>query len=408
MATAYDQLLNANLAADYQVPDWFRQSGLGLDMSQDKVNGFFAANPEYAQDWQNITSGGKSAYATDGSTLVKSNLNQMPTEVANHYRENVPELLAREGFGLDPVLGYMNYYNGAGSIGINPQNTNVTEYLRDHKWTPQGIVYNNNQVGYNKTPYGAGTASLQGGPSGQSPQGGSGFSTKPMQVGGGQSGVYGGGSSFNAAQNPYLQQQMDMLTKTATDNWQRQIVPQISSGAQLAGGYGGSRQGVLEANSANDVGMQIANGLAGLAGNAYSTGLQYDLGLQNNQLGWGNLGLGQQSLDRQINNDNNQWNLTGAQLGMQLQDRQLQQNAMGLANGSQINNNAYNNLNQFGQLYNSIGQGYGSTSQSGGGGNPLMGALGGMQLGNQVGNWWNSNNSNPATSWFSGNSGMGD
>lgn len=389
MADAYSQLLNARFASDYEVPDWYKSSGLMLSQDRDAVNNFFAQNPQYAEDWANITSGGKSKFSTDGSGLVKSNLNNMQSGVADYYRNNIDELLSNEGFNFDPTLAYMNYHQGSGSLGLNPKNTNISSWLQNNKWTPGGVVRNNNILDYGKTPFGAGTQSLNA-----QQYGSTRAPNKPMAMDGG----YGGASmSSSFQQNPYAEQMANTLGQQMGEQFQRQIAPQISSGAQLAGGYGGSRQAVMEANAANDLQQNTGQAMGTLLGNLYGQDLSYNLGM-------GNLGLGYANLDRNINNDNNQWGLQGAQLGMQIQDRQLQQNQLGLSNGTQIYNQPWNNLNQYAQLYNQIGQGYGQTSQSGGGGNPLFGAIGGAQLGRQLGNWWNSNNSMTSNGgWGTGN-----
>lgn len=375
------------LNANYEVPDWLRQQLGMFNDGADRVNNFFNANPQYAQDYQNILNGGVSAYDTSGRSLIKSDINSMSPEAAAFYSKNPNELLAAEGFGWDPTLAYMNYNHGPGSIGVNPKNGSVDNALRGNRWTPNGMVASNNLANYAATPYGAGTQSYLAAQAGQY------GSTRPMttqQAFGG-----GGGASMSSTfqQNPYAQQMAGNLSQQMGEQFQRQIAPQISSGAQLAGGYGGSRQGVLEANAANDLQQNTGQAVGTLLGNLYGQDLSYNLGM-------GNLGLGYANLDRSIANDNNQWGLQGAQLGMQLQDRQLQQNQMGLAQGTQIQNNPFNNLNQYGGLYNSIGQGYASNS-SNQPGSALGGALGGAQLGSSLGKWWNSQNSN--SSWGPGN-----
>lgn len=374
-----------NFNAAYEVPDWLRQNLGMFNDGPDRINNFFNANPEYAADYQNIINGGLSKYDTTGQSLIKSSLGDMSSEAAQYYAKNPNALLAAEGFGWDPTLAYNNYYYGPNSIGVNPKNGSVDNALRGNRWTPNGMQASNNLLNYAKTPYGAGNFAQQAQMmnSSRAPLG----NTGGYGASGGQGGMggYGGGSMTSTyQQNPYANQMAGNLTQQMGEQFQRQIAPQISSGAQLAGGYGGSRQGVMEANAANDLQQNTGQAVGTLLGNLYGQDLSYNLGM-------GNLGLGYANLDRNIYNDNQQWGLQGARLGMDLQDRQLQQNQLGLSNGSQINNNAWNNLNQFGGLYNQIGQGFGSTTQSGQSGNPLMGAIGGMQLGNQVGNWWNSN-----------------
>lgn len=386
--------------AAYKQPDWMRTAGGSFMQDREATNAFFAANPQYAEDWKRITSGGNSQFSTDGTSLIKTNFASMSPEAAAHYAKNPHELLAAEGFGYDPTLQYMNYFKGPGSIGVDGKRTNVAEFMSKNKWTPNGIQAGSTLADQARTPFGAGYASYQaaGGTGGVGSGGASGpVGTKPMQIGGGGSmgggspggGGYsgsstggGGSSTSSGGQNPYSQTLADMLASTMTNNWQRRIAPQLASQAVAAGGFGGSRQGVLEANSANDLNLGIGNALANLASNNFNTSTQFDLGMANNALGYANL-------DRSINNDNLGWRMQGAQLGMSLQDRMLAMSQMGLNAGTNIQNTPMNYWSQFANQYNGIGQGYGSTTgTSTQPGNPLMGAIGGAQLGSRIGNWW--------------------
>ena len=280
--------------------------------------------------------------------------------------------------------------------------------------SPIGNVTTNGMVdtygGYQSSAadyYGNGNA-------GQRPPDGFGFGAHPAGAGAAP-GSPGGG--IMSGQNPYLSQMGDALTSTMTNNWRRNVQPQIASSAMAAGGYGGSRQGVIEANSANDLNQGIGSALAGLYGNGYNTSLQYDLGVKNNQLGFGNLGLGYANLDRNINNDNNSWQLQGANFGLGVYDRVQQGNQAGVQAGTNIHNTPMNYWSQFGNQANSFGQGYGTTtgntSQQG---SPIMGALGGAQLGSQIGNWWGGGTAGSAVDTVAGQNfwalnffgGMGD
>lgn len=436
----YDQYKNATFAQDYQTPDWYRQNfGIGIDGNGASMDAYFATHPAEAADFQRITSGQTSQMSTNGSTLLKTPFANMSQDAQSYYSQNPNAQLAAEGFGMDPTLAYMNYTQGPGSIGIkDPKNTNSTSYMRDNRWTPNGIQGNNNSAMYAAMPFGGG-----GGV-----QGANSYSTRPLQVdaqgnpiggGQGQSGVAssfnqgvsgnngvsnptpgwnqlggagggggggvsgswssGGGSmSSNFAMNPYLQEMGDRMAGTMTNNWQRQVQPQIASGAMAAGGYGGSRQGVVEANSANDLNNGIGSALASLYGNGYNTGLQYDLGLKNNQLGYANL-------DRNISNDNNNWQLQGANFGLGVYDRLQQGNQIGVNAGTNMQNTPQNYWNNFSNGANSIGQGYGtSTGTQNMPGSPVMGALGGAQLGSQVANWWGSQ---PTANSTGGSNGAG-
>lgn len=119
--------------------------------------------------------------------------------------------------------------------------------------------------------------------------------------------------------NPYLQTQANDIATNLTQNWQQNALPSINSGAMLAGGFGGSRQGVAQGISANGLNQAIGQAQTNLYSNAYNTDQQLGaqaanlqsqlaaqkelaqmqdqtnrLGLQNQyNLGLGNLGLGQ-------------------------------------------------------------------------------------------------------------------
>ncbi|MDE2415251.1 MAG: hypothetical protein KGM60_10880 [Comamonadaceae bacterium] len=391
----YNQLTNANFASDYQAPDWWK-SNFMLDQSPEHLNSFFASNPQYAQDFQNITSGGKSAYATDGTSLIKSTPGSMSQEAAGYYQKNPNDLLAAEGFGHDPTLSYMNYFKGPGSIGVNPKTTSVDNFLRANQWTPGGVVASNNPAGYAATPFGAGASQWRGGNNGASGGGLQGAPGQPATTGmGGYGGTSGSvGFTQQPGMNPYLQQAMDATSNNATQNWNHTIKPAIASQAMAAGGYGGSRQGVIESNSANDLNQGLSNALSNLAFNGYNSGLQYDLGLRNNALGFGNLDLGYANLDRTINNDNIANQMQGANLGLNVYDRLMQNNQTGLNAGTNIQNTPLNYWSQITNGINGVGSGYGtSTGTTNVQGNPLLGAMGGAQLGSQLGNWWSGGNS---------------
>lgn len=151
--------------------------------------------------------------------------------------------------------------------------------------------------------------------------------------------------------NPYLGQMADAIRGQVTQNLDRNILPQIRGNFQSIGGFGGSRQGVVEANALNDANQGLSNALANLYGtdwtNAQNRGLQqqqisnaYDLGLGNLGLGFGNLGLGQQ---------NSMQNFYTAQRGQDLQ-------AAGL--GSQLVNSGNQNFINQGQGIYGIGNVY--------------------------------------------------
>lgn len=271
--------------------------------------------------------------------------------------------------------------------------------------------------------------------------------------------------------NPYLDQMAAGIMQQQTRNLNEQIMPGIRQNAIAAGGFGDARHGVADGLAIGRTNDAISRELTNLYGNdyqqtqnrnaqMYGMDQSYNLGLGNlglqqqkmnndYSLGLGNLGLGYTQADNSLNlgmtNAGNTRYATdksyevgmanaaassanaaanqataAGQLGLAqdrfgfesaltLQDRLMGYNNLGLSAAGQIQNTPMNYWNQFSQGANSLGQGYGTTTQSGGG-NPLMGAIGGAQLGNQAANWWNSQNatSSPGTAWYSGNQGMGD
>jgi hypothetical protein len=263
-------------------------------------------------------------------------------------------------------------------------------------------------------PLGGGTANPYM-PAGQSGQ------NKPMPYNGDMGGSMGGGNASpypmggvpQAMQsnmqgglevNPYLSTMGANLTNEITSNFNRNVMPGMRSQMMAAGGIGGSREGVLQANALRDMNSTIGNALGNLYGQGY-------VQAGNQALGQGNLQLGYGNLDRNLNNDNLNWQLQGANFGLGIQDRLNNSNAIGLGAGQSIQDTPLNYYNNFADRANAIGQGFASTSQSGGGGSALTGALGGAQLGRQIGNWWNTSNQPPAAdplAFASGNGRMID
>lgn len=246
-------------------------------------------------------------------------------------------------------------------------------------------------------------------------------------------------------QNPYLQQLGNTMSGQMTDQFNRQMAG-MNSGVMAAGGYGGSRQGVLQANAMNDLNKQIGGALTSLYNQGYQADQNYDLGLKNiglgygnlaqgvnnssmqNSLGWGNVAggikqseigadasryaadasanasmsnaklqydLGLANLDRNIANDNLGWQMQGANFGLGLYDR-MAANSQGQFNvGSQIQNQPLNYWQQFANQANAFGQGYGTqTGTQTNPGNPMLGMMGGMQMAQGLGNYWGSGGGN--------------
>lgn len=205
----------------------------------------------------------------------------------------------------------------------------------------------------------------------------------------GQPAGQSGWGGYGYQKNPYLDSMASNITNQVTDNWNRNLAPSIRGGAMQAGGFGGSRQGVVEANALKDVNSGLTNALTNMYGQDYQTSMgrnlqryqgdqSYDLGLRNNDLGFSNL-------DFQINQGNVNNQLAGANLGMNTWGTQQQGNQAGITAGSNIQNTPYNNWSNFNTAANNVGQGLASnTTNQDAQGNPILGALGGWQLGSSI------------------------
>ena len=73
--------------------------------------------------------------------------------------------------------------------------------------------------------------------------------------------------------NPYLQKYMDAVTQSIMRGVTEQALPAIRGQAITAGGYGGSRQGIAEAQAVGRGAQQAGNAVSGLASQAYGQGL---------------------------------------------------------------------------------------------------------------------------------------
>jgi len=159
--------------------------------------------------------------------------------------------------------------------------------------------------------------------------------------------------------NPYIKQMDDALTASSTKNLLENIMPSITSGANMAGGYGGSRQGIARGKSIGEMYQGLAPARANLALNAWESGQNRAL---NSAQSAGSYGL---------NNQMQQANLLGTGAGLQ-------------ANGP------WNNINNASNFMRSLPGNSSTTTPLFT--NPFNAAAGGAALGGQVGsgnNNWN-------------------
>lgn len=177
-------------------------------------------------------------------------------------------------------------------------------------------------------------------------------------------------------QNPYLSQMGNVLTNRVTDNLNRNIMPGIRSNAVMAGGFGGSRQGVVEANAMKDANQGISDALTGAYFQDFTNQMNRNLAqygqnqnFYSNQRGQD---LQQTQLGANLFNMGNQGFLSQGQ-GIYGLGSQQQQAPWQVVN----NGNA-----GFGQW-----SGYGTTTSANQGGG-AQGVLGGALAGGQLGSLW--------------------
>lgn len=74
---------------------------------------------------------------------------------------------------------------------------------------------------------------------------------------------------YNFGQNQYTQNLANKLTASSNQNLANVVMPQISQGAQIAGQYGGTRQGVAQGVAAANAQAGLDASIAGLYSQAY-------------------------------------------------------------------------------------------------------------------------------------------
>lgn len=144
----WEKGLGSTFAKDYKTPDYIRLIRLSLEGGDNdafKRYVFFKNNPQYAVDYEAIRNGNLSKFPTDGTTLIKSDLSKMDTETATFYKNNHHQLLASEGFSMDPTLLKMRM---DGKI-----DNGDTDWLTKHRWTENGIVANDNRLTYAQSEF---------------------------------------------------------------------------------------------------------------------------------------------------------------------------------------------------------------------------------------------------------------
>lgn len=182
--------------------------------------------------------------------------------------------------------------------------------------------------------------------------------------------------------NPYLDEQISALGKDLSSNFLENVAPGMRSGAVAAGGFGGSRQGIVEGLGAQGVSDALATSAANLRGTAFENAQnrmqQVATGL-NDQAAT----VAQNNINNRLNYANMGSNLIGqGQAMMTARDAAQDQRFAQMQALLGANRAAdWANLGNYASII-SPGAGIGGTSTLlGGGSNPVAGAAGGALAG---------------------------
>lgn len=175
--------------------------------------------------------------------------------------------------------------------------------------------------------------------------------------------------------NPYLEGQIGAANADLAKGWNLVQQPAYNKAMVNSGSFGNS--GVQQMNQYGQEQLQNAMGRQAndMRSNNFWQGLGFDAGNY-----WQNQNFDKSVYDTTFNQNQQQF---GNALNMLALTNNANSQNLGL--GNTIQNTPMNYLQSFGNMANSIGQGYGnSTSTMSASGSPLMGALGGAQLGSAI------------------------
>ena len=201
--------------------------------------------------------------------------------------------------------------------------------------------------------------------------------------------------------NPYLDQQSEAMIGSLTRNMNENVMPGLRSEALASGQYGGSRQGIAEGLATSRLNQDLAPALTNLYGTANENAQNRMMGTAsrlndqayNTAFGNANLGLQNNAQQMQQNTQNLQNRLQGVNLANSslnmlggLNSMQDQNFAQYMGAQQQPQNINWQNLNNYAGVVQP-GAGMGSTSSQTNYKNPAMGALGGAATGAAFGPW---------------------
>lgn len=192
-------------------------------------------------------------------------------------------------------------------------------------------------------------------------------------------------SNLGFTSNPYLQGQVDSALGDTARAYNLTTAPAFNNAMVNSGSFGNSGVQQMQGEAQRQLQTSLGRQANDMRSNNFWQGQQFD----NNNY-WQN-----QQFDRGVYNDTFNQNQQQFQNGLNLLGVQNSANSQNLGFGTQIQNTPMNYYQGFSNTANSIGQGYGNaTQQQTAPGSPLMGALGGAQLGTSLYNQYR-NSSTP-------------
>ena len=182
-----------------------------------------------------------------------------------------------------------------------------------------------------------------------------------------------GSNPYLGQNNPYLQQNIDATLGDVSRNYQLATAPQMASQNVASGSFGNS--------GLQQIQNEQQRNLAQTMGNTAANMRMQDYGNQQQMYQW------DQGFNRNLYNDANAQNQQNLQNYMGLLSTGNQFNQQDVTNAGNIQNTPMNYYSQFNQQAQGLGgMGGNQTSQTTGTGSPLIGALGGWQLGKAMSN----------------------
>lgn len=199
---------------------------------------------------------------------------------------------------------------------------------------------------------------------------------------------FGQANPFLGRDNPYLTDKINAAQGDLVRNYNLTTQPAYNSAMVKSGSFGNAGVQQMNENAQRNLQQSLGDISTNMRGQDYQN--QQQLFMNDRAQNIANYQW-DQNFNRQLFNDAYGQNMGNLQMGIGLLGTMAGYNANDLTNGTNIQNTPLNYWSQFSNAANSIANGFGTSTSTtpGGGSNPLMGALGGAQLGSSLWNSWN-------------------